>query len=343
MVTIQQALSIAESFKVDVCDFVNIDKNTITIKTAQDILFQKEVPELLYVPQFTIIDPVTRIIYINESFLKSRSDTFSFTPLRSEIYLRVRMLYLFLNPKEQKGNIFEEALCYSSALMLLKGLQIPSLEIMIPDYFSKVSKILKDEFHLEANIVKVPQPDNQQPALYQSSLSTKEEQRYINKYHPLPTKSTVVKYVSGTKGTKDNPCDNVYDAVELIKKLEQQAHNNDSLLNDIEQQKYFYDVNQHHFRIHWASPYVSQYANNLPTRSFMVNQMETRYFSIKPNLYRHKFLYRGQSDSYEGKPCVPNLFRDKEHNDKKFYLDFLIFFSRDGIVNKQSSIGTTFR
>lgn len=49
------------------------------------------------------------------------------------------------------------------------------------------------------------------------------------------------------------------------------------------------------------------------------------FFCLKPNLYKHKFLYRGQSDYYEGKPCVLNMFRDKTHNEENYFLDFLIF------------------
>ena len=36
-------------------------------------------------------------------------------------------------------------------------------------------------------------------------------------------------------------------------------------------------------------------------------------------------MYRGQSDHYEGKPCVPNLFRDEKKNENRDYIEFMIY------------------
>ena len=58
----------------------------------------------------------------------------------------------------------------------------------------------------------------------------------------------------------------------------------------------------------------------IPAEGFIVNQLASRRFSIKPNLYGHKFLFRGQSKYYD--KCYPNLFRDEK---KTNFLDDLIW------------------
>ncbi|WP_084614385.1 FRG domain-containing protein [Hoylesella shahii] len=62
------------------------------------------------------------------------------------------------------------------------------------------------------------------------------------------------------------------------------------------------------------------------------------FFSLKPNMYKRKFLYRGQSDHYEGFPCVPNLFRNPEQNAKRDFLDPLIFSQEMELLIKSHPI-----
>jgi len=62
------------------------------------------------------------------------------------------------------------------------------------------------------------------------------------------------------------------------------------------------------------------------------------FFSLKPNMYKCKFLYRGQSDHYEGFPCVPNLFRNPEQNAKRDFLDPLIFSQEMELLIKSHPI-----
>jgi hypothetical protein len=325
MITEQQAHAIVEAYKVEVCDFLNLDTNPIAIN------FVSFLPSFGIIPQYSKDDPSSRTITISKKLLEDCCHSYGFTRIRYEVYACVRKLYLSLNPDECKGDISMESSYYSDALLLLKGLPIPLPPQFATSVVSNVTRVLHDEFHFTASLRKMPMPPSNGAYFYKASLSHEDEEHYIKRFHPFHSKSTVVKPHEGDKGTKENPCENVYEAVKLIKQIEEKAHERDALLNDIEQQKFFYDTNCHQFRIHWASPYVAQYKNHLPTRSFMVNQMESLlpnqpgFFSFKPNLYGHKFLYRGQSNDYEGKPCVPNLFRDKAHNDKRNFLDFLIF------------------
>lgn len=312
---IAQAIEIAKAFLKDTIEFMGIVGNTINIVTNPTL------PSINGIPQHATIDAATNTITLSELFLTECCQKNGFTPLRIEIYAKVRMLYFNYYPNELRGgDIVMESLYFATALALLKGLPVPELP---HDYFSHVIRVLKKEFNVEAVVFQMPTELYSEIHFYQIRLSESEAKLYQNRYFPVPARSTVKSF--GEKGSKVNPFDNVYDAIDYIRQLEENAHSSDNLLQDIEQQKYFYDLQQGRYRIHWATPFVSQYVNNFPVRSFMVNQMDTGRFSFKPNLYRRKFLFRGQSKSYEGSPCVPNLFRDKEHNKKKYFLEYLIF------------------
>ena len=332
MLTLKQAIDIANAFKNDACSFMDMNPNDVHINTTASL------PPIMAggisIPQNAEVDPATKTITISEAFLSERSAQSSLTPLRFEVYAKVRMLYLIVHPDKLGGlDYLEASQYYSQAVILLKGLQIPLLDVFVNVACSQIERILKEEFNLEAKIVKTPAPSYRGTSFYHAQLSESDKKRYIQRYLPSHSKSYAPKLEPGDKGTKENPFDNVYEAVEYIRQMEQKAHDQDMLLQDIEQQKYYYDVNFASFRIHWASPYVSQYTNGYPTRTFMVNQMaplpgkplNEQWFSFKPNLYGHKFLYRGQSDHYKGKPCVPNLFRDEKKNTNRDYIEFMIY------------------
>lgn len=69
------------------------------------------------------------------------------------------------------------------------------------------------------------------------------------------------------------------------------------------------------FKIPWASAETALVNNGFPDKSFVVTQLNpnvslyswicnvngkhfTPTFSLKPNLYRRRFLYRGQTEEY---------------------------------------------
>lgn len=332
MLTLSQTIDIANAFKNDACSFMDMAPNDVHISTTASL------PPIMVdgfsIPQNAEVNPATKTITISEAFLSERSSQNSLTPLRFEVYANVRKLYLFLHPEKLGGlDILMASSYYANSIILLKGLQIPLPDAFVHDACPQMVRILKEEFNLEAKIVKTPTPPYKGASFYHAQLSEADKMRYIKRYMPLHSQSYAPKLAAREKGTKENPFNNVYEAVEYIRQMEQKVHDQDMLLQDIEQQKYFYDVSFDSFRIHWASPYVSQYTNHYPARTFMVNQMaplpgkplNEQWFSFKPNLYGHKFLYRGQSNHYEGKPCVPNLFRDEKKNANRDYIEFMIF------------------
>ena len=311
MIKQTQSLRIAKEFVKDACNALGMNENSVSIKITS---------EFCILPS-AMVDPVNYTITISEKLLKQCCSSNGFTPLRTDIYSKVRMLDLAFNPaKCITENIVFDSLLYATALMMRKGLQLPIP--CIPDFANGVKQIFKSEFNLDVEIVKTSKSVNEQ-SIYMARLIDGEAKRYYQRTYPLPAKSTV-QWCNHT-GTKENPFEDVYQAIDFIREKEKQAHDNDILLQEIENEKYFYDLRHGCFRIHWASPHVSQYQNILSSKVFFVNQMDSGFFSFKPNLYQHKFLYRGQSDCYDGKPCVPNLFRNPGNNAKGDYLEFLIF------------------
>lgn len=152
------------------------------------------------------------------------------------------------------------------------------------------------------------------PEAYKTYLSQRLRQ-------DLPPK--VIDVPDSQIGSYDNPFDNINDACNFVEQEERKAYTADIYLRDvIEKEQYFFDGCQ--FRVEWASPHVGHIENNFPEGSFIVNEVERKgdlrkWYSLKPNLYRKKFLYRGQSKYYN--PCKPNLFRC----DKPNYLEDLIW------------------
>lgn len=75
------------------------------------------------------------------------------------------------------------------------------------------------------------------------------------------------------KGTLNNPFDNINEAVDYLKRIEQEAYEQDARMQDIANMQYFYDISQQSFRILWASPYVAHQKNSYPANSFLMSQM----------------------------------------------------------------------
>lgn len=311
MVSLQQAKQMANAFKEDACLYMDMNPSIVCV----ELLSLSNIPA--NVSPFATVEPSTNTIYLITETVSACCMRSGFTPLRSEVYTKVRYLYLLKNPHKVINNdLLKSALAYSSALMMLKGLKI-SCVIIFP-LKELVEQIFKEEFNIGVTLII-------EDEFCRASMDKKSEQQYLNRYYLSHKNSIVERLNVGAKGTKENPFNNVHEAVNYIREMERKAHDKDILLQEIEQQRYFYDLKNHFFRIHWASSYVSQYRNSYPARVFFINQMNTKWFSLKPNLCGRKFLYRGQSNHYEGKPCVPNLYRNKINNEEKDYIEFLIF------------------
>lgn len=327
MITIEKAKALPQAIINHACNYLSIDETSIRI------VFAPKVEPIYGVPQnATVLNDDT--IVIAEDFIALCCEK-GFTMLRDELYRRLRFI---AKRREANGNLdwsvaMYDAISFSTALLLLDGNQLPypkGYDAKI--FFKGALNILSNEFGLVGTMFKMPTPPYSGAEFYKIRLSESCSKNISSKYlSEVPFSAKYPK--DNEKGTLNNPFDNINEAVDYLKRIEQEAYEQDARMQDIANMQYFYDTDQQHFRILWASPYVAHQKNPYPANSFLMSQMASLnplnpndfFFCLKPNLYKHKFLYRGQSDYYEGKPCVPNMFRDMTHNEENYFLDFLIF------------------
>ena len=96
MLTLKQAIDIANAFKDDACSFMDTNPNDVHITTTARL--PPIMADGFSIPQNAEVNPPTKTITISEAFLSARSSQNSLTPLRFEVYAKVRMLYLIVHP-----------------------------------------------------------------------------------------------------------------------------------------------------------------------------------------------------------------------------------------------------
>ena len=340
MITIEQAKTLSQAIISHACDYLNIDDASIRI------IFTPKVDSFFNAPQnVTVLSDDT--IVIGENFLMGCCKQ-GFTSLRYDLYGRVR----FIAKRRQSGGVLYwseatgDASAFAMALLFLDGNQLPCPPNISPFlFFGRALNVLEKEFWLVGNPIKMPTIPYHGAYFYKIRLSEKNRNDIIKKFQtPIAFCTQYPK--DKEKETLENPFDNVYQAVDYLRKIENNAYIKDKRMQEIANMHYFYDCHQQMFKISWASPYVAQQKNSYAPNSFLMSQMAPLnpllpndfYFCLKPNLYKHKFLYRGQCDYYEGRPCVPNIFRSKEHNEQNDYLEYLIFSQEMELLIKSHPI-----
>ncbi|MCE8924106.1 FRG domain-containing protein [Bacteroides ovatus] len=310
----------------EACNFLGFDEANIRV------IYAPIMNPVIGIPQHTIVTPDGCIIF-DESWVNNEITNETPTKVRCEVYCKVRMLYkqtkYQTKMSQYENKTISDAITFSCVLMTLKGLTLPMPPIpgMAESLLKHIQQMLKDEFDIEAEYYQISEEYVKVENVWKFKLTAKDEQKYVDKFYTKQTKSTILVIDPTEKGTESNPFDNINEAFEYIQRLEADTYANDALLKDITSQQYFYDLNSHQFRVPWASPYVAFYNDpNIPSDGFVVNQNQVHadgkfHFTLKPNLYGKKFLYRGQSRDYP-KPCTPNLFRDET---KSYYLNDLIW------------------
>lgn len=315
------AEKVVQGYIKEACDFLGFDKEYIRI------IYVPALDSKEGIPQYVDITHDGGIV-LDEYWVNQEIANETPSRVRCEVYCNVRMLYQ-QTKRQIKLNNKIDAMGFSCSLMALKGITLPILPIngMAEILLRHVQQILKDEFDMDTEYYQISKEFVNSENVWTFKLTSLDEQKYAERYYMKQTKSTVRVIDSTEKGTENAPFDNINEAFEYIQKLESEAYANDKLLRDIASQQFFYDLNSHQFRVPWASPYVAYYMDsNVPSDGFIVNQNQMYpngkfHFTLKPNLYGRKFLYRGQSKDYP-KPCTPNLFREEN---KSYYLDDLIW------------------
>ena len=319
MPSIEDYRQIARCYLKEACKVLEIEDGVIRMRFASNL------PTVHGITQFSIYNHKEQTIIVNEKWLYGLINKNGVTPLRSDIYCKARFAYQqiyleYINPN------YEDGLAFSLALMAVKGVQLPLPPMVtFENYFNGMLNILKKEFGMECELQLTPDSHSSEIRYYYLRLKDTEEVKHIHKM-VLEPHSSVKIIDSSHKGTKEDPFDNLDDAVEYINELEREAYENDMELKRTALSNYFYDYNFHQFRYPFACPYIAFYKNDFPEDCFIVNQSMNPDgyfdFTLKPNLYGRKFLYRGQYEDFAPKPCVPNLFRNPN---KTYFLDDLIW------------------
>lgn len=319
MTKIEKWLYVARKFFQEACEFLEIDSNGYVFKI-----------EDFNTPLYTAFPQHNKNIAVGKDFLMTIIEKKSSTVLRIQMYVCARLIYQQLHPEVlgkiiQTQNIINlsyneiDSISFSIAIALIKGIQPPDIRKLSNCIAENVLRILKDEFCLEcvfgerldgASFGKVKG--------LRLKLRESEEEKYIES--KLKSSPQIIDVNPVLKGTKDNPFNNIDEAIQFVKMKEERAYNADKAIQDIAKEQYFYDTNSKQFRIEFARPYVVFNKNNYSENSFIVNQLQSGRFSIKPNLYSRKFLYRGQTEDYP--TCKPSLFRDENKID---FMDEIIW------------------
>lgn len=289
MITIEKAKALSQAIANHACSYLSIDEASIRI------VFAPKVEPIHGVPQNAKV-LVDDTIVIGEDFLDLCCNI-GFTMLRNELYKNLRLI---AKRKEANGNLdwsmaMHDAISFSTALLLLDGNQLPCpLGYDANIFFKGALNILSNEFGLVGTIFKMPTPPYSGAHFYKIRLSESCSKNILSKYQSLVPFSA--KYSKDNeKGTLNNPFDNINEAVDYLKRIEQEAYEQDARMQDIANMQYFYDISQQSFRILWASPYVAHQKNSYAQNSFVMSQMAPLnpfkpndfFFSIKPNLYKH--------------------------------------------------------
>lgn len=328
---------VAQAFVKDACHYLAMDSDTIRIIYAPKLEPLNGMPQII-----TVLDDDDTIVISDDLVNQCRAT--GCCQLRFQMYIAARFI-----SERRKGKSaqwmqhIQDNVRYSISLMLLKGLSIPGLTLDT-QLKEDILKTFKSEFGFSGEVFELSNIQ-MNGSFMKIRLDNDSERAFLNKV-AVKTKFTGKSLKSGEKGTKENPFDNINQAVEYLAKIENEAYEDDNTMKEIAQLGYYYDLNEHHFKIAWASPYVAHTRNNFGEHAFVMSQMEPLdhkrpdiyFFSLKPNMYKRKFLYRGQSDHYEGFPSVPNLFRNPEQNAKRDFLDPLIFSQEMELLIKSHPI-----
>ena len=263
-------------------------------------------------PCFIVLyNPTTKCIEVNNANLKMNVDTHQVTPIQLQTYQAARLAYQHLNGLQADTL---DAIAFSYALATIKGVAMEHFLPLHQELIPRYKELLKQEFGMDVEMVLAI--DIQGKPHMVVKLTGEEDEKLKLGIESIKEYSSVKQVPAVHSGTKDDPFENIDEACAYIKRLEAAAYNNDELMKQVADEDYFYDGT---FRYPFASPHVTYYKSDFPEDCFIVNQNAPHnkkkcHFVFKPNLYRRKFLFRGQKEDYAPKPCVPNLYRNPEQN-----------------------------
>ena len=266
---------VVRGYVKEACDILDFDMSNVRI------LYVPQITANAGIPQHTEITPDGCLV-LDESWVNLEIKNETPTRTRCEVYCKVRMLYQQAkNPNgfnQYAGETIHDALAFNYALQTLKGLTLPMPPFpqMVKPMLIRTQKLLKDELGMNTEYYLMSKEFVKADNVWKFRLTQNDERQYADRYYTKPHKTTIRVIDQSEKGTEENPFDDVNEAFDYIRKLEDEAYANDTLLKDIASQQYFYDLNFRQFRVPWASAYVSFYHNaSIPADGFIVNQNQS--------------------------------------------------------------------
>lgn len=306
---------IVRSYLHEACQHLGIDDTAVPVKfmampvTTTLILLLKEAD----------------VVVIDTNLLSKFISASSFTPIRMEIYEIARDIFNRKKAKEHgasftERDLFVDRMSFAYTLGMLKGLRLPVPPIPEKDdILNCIVQIVNDEFHEDCMLGSVP--SRSVPG--EKDYFLKKQAKALNDARLSLSMGTSVLYAKDIAtgiGTEECPFNDIEEATEFVLSEEKKAYDSDRYMQDVLLQRRFnFLPDKNIYNIPWADGNASWIHPELPGDSFLVNHLLSGRFSLKPNLFGRKFLYRGQNEYYAR--CTPGLFRDDR---KKFFLDDMI-------------------
>lgn len=314
MLSKEEMAGLIRSYFHEACQYLGIDDATIS-------LFFTRIP-IQTLPILLLNE--ADIVLVNINTVSVLMSTNSFTPIRINIYVVARAIFNRMRKEilcTQSTDYEQEIDCmgFAYALGMLKGLRLPIPSLSEKGSLMKcIVQIANEEFHEDCVLCSEQNPsfpNEKEYFLKKTSKALDDVKRTL-----LADSVLYVKDLAEGKGTEEYPFDNIEEAAEFVLSEERSAVKADRYIQDVLLKRRFnFRPESNTYNIPWADGNVSWIHPNAPRDSFMVNHLVSGRFSLKPNLYGRKFLYRGQTEFYDR--CTPGLFRDPEKN---YFLDDLI-------------------
>ncbi len=299
---------IIQAHIIDACEWLKMDASRINIRIDNS--------DNMFLPY--MLSEAEDTIRFKASFLEQYSNTKQYTPIRHATYCSVRQIWQRRNGQNPlHGTSLDDSTSFAIALELVQGLMLDPR--IVEPFKGRVEHILRNELHFDAFCKSVTHPETLQK-VYIAQLSPNNAKKEFESLNKLRSSD----FPDDMMGTKEHPFDDINAACSYICKLEDELYGDDDVLTHIGQMRYYYSTDPEgkygQFRIPFAYPFVSMYKNKFPKDAFIFNQNKSGKFVFKPNLYKHKFLYRGQTKEYE--TCTPSMFRDPNQS---YFLEENIF------------------
>ena len=195
-------------------------------------------------------------------------------------YQLARFWYRFTTVGDEGtfNSMDKDSIVFAQSLMILKGCRInPSTPVV-----SEVLKMLKEEFKIECELV--TGIDKHAKVKIGVIRPTQSEHMKITEHWEILREENINRSLAslteGDLGSKSKPFDNVDEAADYIKKIEQERLSTDQYRQEIAREDFFYDGQI--FRIPWASANVSYYPiEGASDNCFVVNQLSTQQVRLK--------------------------------------------------------------